>query len=264
VSQCDARVLHHHDGVRLREVLDVAGRVVDLLDLQRVDDEPELLHLRSGGRARRLGELVALANQILDREAPADRAEMPREHVLNARVHHVLLIEEPARGVRDRREVVADLIDHDGLEMDRDALLCHAVDGEIGFVEVERELTDDLHARDDERAVARDHLEAHALGLRRRIAARPEAGDDERFVGLGNAPHRFEDDDGEQADHDDDRADRDCKRRETRCDHDDSSRPHGGGRTYSRRRDDDRPWRMICSTTTTRVPTGSGSSSAQP
>ena len=155
----DARVALHRRGVRLGEVVDVARRVVDLLNLQRVDDQPELLHLGAGRTARRFGELVALADQIFDGERAADCAQMAREHLLNARVHAVLLVEETARGVGDRREVVTDLVDHHPFDVDRNALLGDARDLELGLAQVERKPAHHLHARNDQRAAAGDDLE---------------------------------------------------------------------------------------------------------
>ena len=88
---------------------------------------------------------------------------MAGEDVVHLRVHLVLLLEEAPRRVRDRREVVGDLVDHDGLDADRDALRRHAVDVELGLVEVEREPADGLEAGDDEDALPDDDLEAEAL-----------------------------------------------------------------------------------------------------
>jgi len=42
----DAGLHGHRRGVGPAQILDVPARIVDLLDLERVDDEAQLLHLR--------------------------------------------------------------------------------------------------------------------------------------------------------------------------------------------------------------------------
>jgi hypothetical protein len=123
---------------------------------------------------------------------------MARRWPVNPLVHLRLLVEEASRRVGDRREVVAHLVDHDAPDAEGDALVGHAVDGELGLAEVEGEPAHGLHARDDQRALAGDDLEAEALvdvdggGPATTLDAR----DDERLVRLGDAPHELEDDDG--------------------------------------------------------------------
>ena len=77
----------HLGGARLAERLDVARRIDDLLDLQRVDDQAELLHLVRAGVARLLRELVAVGDQVLDREAADDRAQVAVEDLAHQVVH---------------------------------------------------------------------------------------------------------------------------------------------------------------------------------
>ncbi len=104
--------------------------------------------------------------------------------------HHLLLVQEPARRVRDRHQVVADLEDHDALHAQRDALVGDAVDHELRLVEVQRQFPDRLDARNDERSAPGDDPEPHAVaqafGLVRRT------GNDECLVGLGHPPHELE------------------------------------------------------------------------
>ena len=195
-------------GVRAAEVLDVAGRVLDLLDLQRVDDQAELLHLGARRLAGQLGELLAVADHLLDRHVADDGAQVTGEDVVDPLVHLVLLVEEAAGRVGDRREVVADLVDDHAADAERDALVRDAVDGQVGLAQVEREPPHGLHAGEHERALAGDDLEAEALLERVGGVLVPEAGDDQGLVRLGHAPHGLEDDDGDD-DGDDRRADDD-------------------------------------------------------
>ena len=125
---------------------DVAGRVLDLLDLQRVDDQAELLHLGARRLAGQLGELLAVADHLLDRHVADDGAEVAGEHVVDPLVHLGLLVEEAAGRVGDGREVVADLVDDDAADAERDALVGDALDGQVGLAQVEREPPDDLDA----------------------------------------------------------------------------------------------------------------------
>ena len=95
---------------------------------------------------------------------------MAGEDVVHLHVHLLLLIEEAPRGVRDRLEVVGDLVDHDRLDADLDALRGDALEIELGLVDVEREAADRLKARYVERALADDDLEPEARLL---FARRP-------------------------------------------------------------------------------------------
>src|SRR5205823_10836549 len=69
---------------------------------------------------------------------------------------------------------------------DRDALRRHALEVELRLVDVEREPPDLLEARDDEDALADDDLEAEAGSVPLGPVMRPETGDDERLVRLGD------------------------------------------------------------------------------
>ena len=84
---------------------------------------------------------------------------MPGEDVVHLHVHLLFLVEEAAGRVRDRLEVVGDLVDHDRLDADLDALRGDAVEVELGLVDVERQPPDRLEPRDVERALADDDLE---------------------------------------------------------------------------------------------------------
>jgi hypothetical protein len=173
-------------GARLAERLDVARRVDDLLDLQRVDDEPELLHLVHRRLARLLGQLVAVGDQVLDREAADDRAQVPVEDLADEVVHLALLGFEEARGgVRDRAFVVADLEDRHAPDADRDLLRVDAFDLQQRLVGGHAEVLRLLHDRNHERAAAGDDLEDPVAD---RAALDAEAGHDQRLVGGGHFP----------------------------------------------------------------------------
>jgi hypothetical protein len=149
--------------MRPREVRDVAGRIVDFLNLQRIDDQPELLHLGARRRTCRFRQLVAFANDLFDRQRADDRAQMAGEDVGDAHVHLLLLIQEPACRVRDRGIVVADFIDHDRLEFDRDALPRHAFHRQLRLAQIQRKFPHDLHARQDERSGSGHDFETQAV-----------------------------------------------------------------------------------------------------
>jgi hypothetical protein len=59
------------------------------------------------------------------------------EDVVDLHVHLLLLVEEAPRRVRDRLEVVGDLVDDDGLHADLDPLRRDAFEVELGLVDVE-------------------------------------------------------------------------------------------------------------------------------
>src|SRR5205085_9939217 len=101
-------------------------------------------------------------------------------------VHLLFLLEEAAGRVRNRLEVVRDLVDHDGFHADADALGRYALEVELGLVDVEREAAHLLQAWHDPGALADDDLEAETGRISLRAAMGAVAGDDQRFVRLGN------------------------------------------------------------------------------
>jgi hypothetical protein len=115
---------------------------------------------------------------------------MTGEHVVHPLRDPLLLIEETAGRVRDGHEVVAHLEDDDTTDLQRNALMGHAVHGEFGLVQVERELAHRLHTGQHECAAPRDDTEVHALLQALHLGL--GAGDDERLVGFGDTPHEFE------------------------------------------------------------------------
>ena len=188
-----------------RQVLDVSGGVVDLLDLQRVDDQSELGHLRARRLACAPRQLLTVANHVLHRHAADDGPEMTGEHIVDPLIHFVLLVEEPSGSIGDARRIVADLEDHRSTHVDGDALVSHAVNLEIGSMEVERQTTHGLDAGNDESSLAGHDSEAHFIaGGILGDAFLTQARDDQSLVRLGHSPHRLEEQHGQQncSDHD--------------------------------------------------------------
>jgi hypothetical protein len=175
-------------GMRPRHVLDVPGGVVDLLDLKGIDDQPELLHFRSSVFTGELRKFLAVADHFLDRHVADDRPKVAGEHVVHPLVHLILLIEEPARRIGDGGVIVTDLVDDNRADLERDALLAHTVDLQVGLTQVEGEATHHLDAREHKRALAGHNFEAEALphAIRRPLV---EARDDQGFIRLGDPPH---------------------------------------------------------------------------
>ena len=123
--------------MRSSEVLDVAGGVLDLLDLERIDDEPELLHLVGRGSLDLLGHPVAVTDDLLNRESADNRAEVPSEHLRGEPLHPLLLVKEATRRVGDRGVVVADFEDSHSLDSERYAQLRHTALRDDRFPEVQ-------------------------------------------------------------------------------------------------------------------------------
>ena len=108
--------------MRCRNIVDVAGGVLDLLNKHRVDDDAELLHLTVATVLDLLGQPVAFANDLLDSQAADDRPQMAGENAPDEFFHTVLLGEKTSRCVRDGRRVVTDLESGDCLDVQPDAL----------------------------------------------------------------------------------------------------------------------------------------------
>jgi hypothetical protein len=70
-----------------------------------------------------LGDPVPLPDDLLDGEAADNRPEVAGEHPADEHLHPVLLGQEPAGRVRDRRLVVADLERGDRPDVQPDALV---------------------------------------------------------------------------------------------------------------------------------------------
>jgi hypothetical protein len=140
ISAClrDASLPLDGDGVRSRHVLDVTGRIVDLLDLKRIDDQAQLLHFGPGVLAGELREFLAVANHFLNGHVADDCPQVAGEHVVHPLVHLVLLIEESPCGVGDGCVIIANLVDDNRSDLERDALLAHTVDLQVGLAQVER------------------------------------------------------------------------------------------------------------------------------
>ncbi len=160
----DPRLGGHGGDMRTPEVLDVAGGVVDLLNLQGVDDQAEFLHLRAGTRPGQGRQLLPIPDHILDGELADHRPEMTGEHIVHPGFHLVLLVEEPSGGIGDRGVIVPDLEDHYTAHTHGDSLLGDAVDAQLGGLQVQGEATDILSARHDQDSLPGHNLETEAFG----------------------------------------------------------------------------------------------------
>lgn len=169
-------------GVRGGEVLDVAGGVVDLLDLEGVHHDAELLHLAVAARDDLLGDPVALADDLLHGQSADDGTQVAREDPAGELLHLFLLGQEAARRVGDGHGVVTDLEDGDGPNVEADALLRHAVLGDLRLAQRQGEHARLLFHREHETAVTGDDPE---LGVQRLSFG---TGYEHRLVGGGNVP----------------------------------------------------------------------------
>ncbi|MDQ0687922.1 hypothetical protein QFZ56_006885 [Streptomyces achromogenes] len=160
------------------------------MDLQRVHDQAQLLHLRTAGGTGLPGELLPVADHVLDRQPAHDGPQMTGEDVVHPLRHQLLLVEETPGRVGDRHEVVAHLEDDHAPHPERNALVRHAVHLQFGLVQVERQLAHHLHAGHHQRAAPGDDAETHAR--LETLGAVVGAGDDECLVGLRDAPHHLE------------------------------------------------------------------------
>ena len=109
---------------------------------------------------------------------------MAGEDVVHLDVHLLLLIEEASGRVRDRLEVVGDLVDHDRLHADANPLRRHALEVELRLVDVEREAADLLQAGGVERPFPDHDLEAEPGSVAFGTAMGAHPGDDQRLVRL--------------------------------------------------------------------------------
>ena len=149
--------------MRRGQVVDVPRGVLDLLDLQRVHHDAELLHLAVAAILDLLGDPVPLPDDLLDGEAADDGSQVAGEHPADEQLHAVLLGQEPARRVRDRRLVVADLERGDRPDVEPDALVSDAFLDDLGLLQGEREYARLLLHRDHEAAVSGDDAELRRL-----------------------------------------------------------------------------------------------------
>ena len=177
----------HGGGMGCGQVGDVAGRVLDLLDLQTVDHDAEFLHLGVAAVLDLLGHLVALADDLLDGQAADDRAQMAGEDAAAQLFHPVLLGQEAPGGIGDRGGVVAHLEHRHRPDPERYALGGDALLQKLRLPQGQRQHPGLLLDRQHERAVAGDDAE-----LRRTVLVLG-AGDEQRLVGGRNVPEEHQD-----------------------------------------------------------------------
>lgn len=131
----DPGLAGHRRGERCGDVVDVPGRVLDLLNLERVDHDAQLLHFAVAAVLDLLGEAIALANDLLHGQAADDRTEVTGEDPPDQLLHVVLFGQEPSRHVGDGGGVVADLEGGDGPDVKPDPLGGDAVFGDLRFLQ---------------------------------------------------------------------------------------------------------------------------------
>ena len=146
----------------LAEQLDVVRLVGEALDRERVDLQAAGREVALGRVLHLLEELLAIADQLLDRQRADDRAQRSFEHVLDDRVDLLGLgVEEPLGGVPERLDVAADLERGHALDLDLDALAGHGVGQlHVDLARGQLERADPVDEREDERAAADDDLDA--------------------------------------------------------------------------------------------------------
>ena len=122
---------------------DVArAAVVDGLDLQRVNHQPDLFHLRLGGVEDLLGQPLALPDDLLHRHRADDGSEVAGEDSPGEHRHVVLVLEEAPGRIGDALVVVTDLEGDDRAAQERDPLLGDALLGHLGLLHGQREGAD--------------------------------------------------------------------------------------------------------------------------
>src|SRR5262249_15063877 len=99
----------------------------------------------------------------------------------------------------DRHQVVAHLVDDHPAYTQRDALVSHTVDLEVGLAKVQRQAAHGLEAGHDERAPAGDDLESEAL--LQTLVAMLAPGADERLVWLRAPQCALEEQHEQEEDH---------------------------------------------------------------
>ncbi len=159
----DTRLARHRRGMRGRQVLDVTRLVDDLLDLQRIDDDAELLHLRVAGLLDLLRDEVALTDQLLDRQGSDDRAQVADEDPADQLLEPLLLGQEAPRRIGDGDRVVAHLERGHGLDGEPDALARDAVLHDLRLTQGEGQRARTLLHRQHETAVPGDDAELQVV-----------------------------------------------------------------------------------------------------
>ena len=179
----DLRLALDRGVVRGGHGVDVAGvHVVDRLDLQRVDAEADLGHLRFGAVEDLGGQFLPFGDDLLDRHGADDRAQVAGEDAAGEGGHLVLVGQEALARVDDALVVVADLERDDGPDVQRDALPGDTGLGHLGLAHRQGEVAGLAEERHHERAVADHDPKWCADGA----PPAPATGDQHGLVGGGN------------------------------------------------------------------------------
>ena len=239
----DACVADNAREVLLAQLLDVALRVADACDRERIDVDAARLEVAARGLRDGLLEAVAVGDELLDRQRSGDRTERALEHLLDHGLDlAVRLADEPLGGGPQTLRLAGDL-EH-GLSRDEhaDALLGDGLilvsQADLDLPRGELQPPDLVEEGPDESASADHYLYALivrggevALVVTDLRAARSR--DDERLIGAGDpVPLR-----GERREQDDDADRREDQLSDGEC-HGDPFFPrtfaarsaHGGGR----------------------------------
>jgi hypothetical protein len=175
--------------MRLCDVLNVSGRVLQILDLQGIHHEPQFFHLHAAGTADLRTELVPLADNLLHGHAADDGAQVALKDVVYLAFHFGLLAQEPPRRIRDKGRRIANLVNDHTFHNHLDALGGNAGNLELGFVQGERQGAHRLEAGKDQRPFTRDDFEIHACPRFKGATGQP--GNNEGFIGFRHLPHQF-------------------------------------------------------------------------
>lgn len=157
--------------LRATERVEVAGRVGDVLDLQRVELEAELREVVVGRLDQLLGEEEAILVHLLGRQGRDDLADGALEGLLGDRLDLAdVAAEEALDRVADHDGIRVDLHVRDRVDVQRDvAVRVRVLDDDVDRHEPHVHAVDALEDRDAERAVA---LLDHAVAERRAVRGR--------------------------------------------------------------------------------------------
>jgi hypothetical protein len=193
----DRRELQDLGDPATTEALQVLTVVGDVLDLERVEAQPELLEVGVRRLLELLGELEAILVDLLRRHRREHAADVALERLLgDARDLLAGHAEEALDRVRDEPAVGRDLDVRDRGHRQRDA----ALGVRAGHLHVHRDVRD-VHAHDvlDERvadaATAEHDAEADRAAVRRRVLA---AREDQDLVGPADVEQVLDDEHQEQ------------------------------------------------------------------
>ena len=134
-------------------------------------------HLLLGAVEHLGGQLLTLPDDLLDGHRTDDRAQVAGEDPAGEHRHLVLVRQEPLRGTDDAFGVVADLEGDHRPDVEGNALLGHALFGDLGLAHGQCQKSALAEERDDEGAVTRSPRgrgRCPCFGRRRSASPRPD------------------------------------------------------------------------------------------